>query len=425
MRKHSINCKRRAVSLPLVLLFATLLLTLSLVDCIKVREGLSSRNRRELALRAEYAARTGLQRAVSHLSQDSTWNPPVFSGTLTHDPRLSFRVEVLNNYSSTTDTTAPDGSTLPAGRVWLSAVGLVDGQPLSGGLGQAKSVPVRPQTVFDYVVDERRSLYFARGTFVNSLVDSYAGGPPTSYTSYLVPGNPATYRMRAKIHSANEMAIGTLGFVDAQPFVSSDASISNISLANTSVAPVVDSTWPARWKYRVPAALASQPLATPPTTGVILPGRYGDLKVSAGGNVQLESGRYYFRNISLDSGASIILAGSVSDSAPVEIYLGERAVLGTGSIVNPDHAPRHCQIYGVDEENGFSYFRCEENNQVSATLAGLGLQVRFEVNVEFFGAMHCYDFYEGDDSKIHYDESLASQVLEGETEWVLVDQSSL
>ena len=141
--------------------------------------------------------------------------------------------------------------------------------------------------------------------------------------------------------------------------------------------------------------------------------------------MQLESGRYYFRNIKSGDGASITLASTVNDAAPVEIYLGERADLGIGATLNPDHPPRHCQIYGVDEKSDLCYFRCEDNSRVCATLAGLGLQVRFTQNVEFFGAMHCDDFFEGDFTKIHYDESLANQILEGETEWVLVDQSSL
>lgn len=412
------------MSLPLVLLFAALLAVLSLSDTLRVKQGLSTRNNRELALRADYAARTGLQRAVSQLSQDSTWAPPLFSEPLLHDPRASFEVLVVNNFSSATPTTAPDGSVIPGGRVWLSSTGLIDGKPMAGGLGKATSIPAKPETVFDFVVDERRSLYFGTvPSFTNSLVDSYVGGPPSTYTPYLVPGNPATYRLQAKVHSRNRIGIRQTGFVDAQPYASSKA-LTSLDPNHISGTLSIDPTWTPDWKFRLPTRLDSMLEVSPPSTGAILPGRYGRLTVPAASNVTLESGQYYFNRITLGAGATLTLSPTVSDSAPCEVYLGERLDAGPTSRINPDHSPRHLQIYTLDELEGYTILRFENDTFICATIGGLGAQVRCVERVEFFGAMHVYDFYEGIDTKIHYDESLAGQVLEGSTEWVLYDLSS-
>ena len=107
--------------MPLVLLFSALLLILSLTDCLRVKQALSTRNSREKALQADYAAQTGLQRAVGELSQDSSWAPTLYTGSLSSRPGLSFEVETVNNFASTASVTAPDGSEVPGGRVWLRA----------------------------------------------------------------------------------------------------------------------------------------------------------------------------------------------------------------------------------------------------------------------------------------------------------------
>ena len=103
---------------------------------------------------------------------------------------------------------------------------------------------------------------------------------------------------------------------------------------------------------------------------------------------------------------------------------GENLLFEPGASANPDHPPRHLQLYSTDEKNGYTKLTFEDDTRICATIAGLGAEVRFENRVEFFGAMKVYDFYEGVESKLHYDESLAGQVLEGSAEWVLVDLSS-
>jgi len=409
--------------MPLVLLFSALLLILSLTDCLRVKQALSTRNSREKALQADYAAQTGLQRAVGELSQDSSWAPTLYTGSLSSRPGLSFEVETVNNFASTASVTAPDGSEVPGGRVWLRARGLVDGKPMAGGLGTAKSVPVKPSVVFDFVVDERRSLYFGKGDFVDSLVDSYAGGPPSSYVPYLVPGDPSTYRRVAKFHSSNNLEARLTGFVDAEPIASSE-SVADIDPAHCSGTLVIDPTWPPYWKFRVPATVATQPMLTPPSSGGIPPGRYGRLNVPPSTTVTLGAGRYYFETINLDPDATITLDASVTDTNPCEVYIGENLLFEPGASANPDHPPRHLQLYSTDEKNGYTKLTFEDDTRICATIAGLGAEVRFENRVEFFGAMKVYDFYEGVESKLHYDESLAGQVLEGSAEWVLVDLSS-
>ena len=416
--------RTRAVSLPLVLLFSALLLILSLTDCLRVQQALSTRNSREKALQADYAAQTGLQRAVGELSLDSNWAPALFIGTLSSRPGLSFEVEVVNNFNSASPTTAPDGSDVPAGRVWLRSRGLVDGKPMAGGLGTAKSVPVKPSVVFDQVIDERRSLYLGKGpSFTGCLVDSYSGGPPTSYAPYLVPGDPGTYRRAARFHSSNNLEAVQTGFVDAEPIASSE-SVADIDPAHCSGALTIDPTWPPYWKFRVPAAVATMPMTIPPSSGGIPPGRYGSLNVPASSNVTLGPGRYYFKTLNLGLDATLTLDPTVSDASPCEIYIGETLLFEPGARANPDHPPRHLQIYSTDEKNGYTELTFEDDSRICATITGLGAEVRFENRVEMFGAMKVYDFYEGADSKIHYDESLAGQVLEGSAEWVLVDQSS-
>lgn len=410
--------------MPLVLLFSALLLVLSLTDCLRVKQALSTRNSREKALQADYAAQTGLQRAVGELSLDSNWSPTLYTGTLSSRPGLSFEVETVNNFASTVPVTAPDGSEVPGGRVWLRARGLVDGEPMAGGLGTAKSVPVKPSVIFDFVVDERRSLYFGKGPdFTGSLVDSYAGGPPSSYSPYLIPGDPGTYRRAAKIHSSNELEARLTGFVDAEPFASSE-SVADIDPAHCSGTLVIDPTWPPYWKFRVPATVATQSMQTPPSSGGIAPGRYGVLNVPPSTTVTFGAGRYYFETINLGPDATLMLDASATDADPCEVYIGKGLLFEPGASANPDHPPRHLQLYSTDESKGYTKLTFEDDTRICATIAGLGAEVRFENRVEFFGAMKVYDFYEGAESKLHYDESLADQVLEGSAEWVLVDLSS-
>lgn len=417
---------RRGYGLPVILLFTILLLTVTLSDTYRVQHELSSRSRREKALRAEYAARAGLQRALSELSRDPDWAPATFTGTLEHDTTLSFDVEVLNNYRSPLETTAPDGSTLPPGRVWLESTGLVEGVPMRGGVGQAKAVPIRPLPIFNCAVDEVCILWFGRlPTYTNSLVDSYPGGLPASYVPYLVPGNPATYRRRTLVHSYEQVMVVDSGFLDATVVSPDSARLASVDLSLISGNVEANASWGPSWKFRLPSDLESLPVSGPVGAGSLAPGRYSSLDVPAGGVVELESGKYAFGTIVLGNGSQLTLAPTVSEAAPCELYLGVSATFGSNSRVNMTHPPRHLQIYSTDQgplED--TYLLCDADSKLSATIAGYGMRVEFTDRVELFGAMKVYDFAEGAESRIHYDESLNGAILDGDPEWTLMGESS-
>ena len=414
--------RQRGFGLVVVILFAALIGILVAAQVARVKMELSARSGREQTLKASYAARAGLQRALIELSQDDHWSPGTFTGTLNNQANVSFEVEVLNNFGQSTDDIAPDGMTVKPNRVWLRSVGLIDGRRFTSKVGQAQALPVKPPPVFNYIFDEQGAQFvFHPGMGEQGFIDSFTG-IPRAYVQTVTPGSPGTYQMQAKVRTSDNLEIIS-GFADA------DFEVPSLDLlvggtANVSGTVTANPGRPIPYKFRMPRSFDSVTPIAPAGSGTLSPGRYTDLNIGAGQNLELNPGVYFFDNVNLGANASLSVSPATTNLDPCVVYIGKNFFLGVSSEVNLDAPPRFLQLYFTDENSGHSEIRFGDNSKCSAVAAGQYLIARFLTDCEFFGAMTLADLYEGINPRFHYDTSLRDQVLLGNTEWILFDEVS-
>lgn len=417
MFRFTAKLRRPGFALPVVLLFSTLVFLLLVAETAQVQFNLSTRSVRETALRAQYAAQAGLHRSLHQLSEDSSWSPTTFTGTLQGEPSVGFEVQVLNNHGNTSTVPDPEGGIVPAGAVWLKSTGIVDGKRFTGNLGQARAIPVKPQPIFNYALYEHQKIAF-HATYDRNFLDSYSGSP-LGYTQVCVEGNPATYQNQAVIRSDDFVRIQG-GFFDASvEFPATDAQdcdparVSGTLTTNNSKLPV--------WKFRMPPSMETAASVPAPSSGLVTPGRYGNMTVPVDGAVTLQGGEYYFETIVMGDRSTLTLSGA-SASNPCVIYLGSRLQVDDYCQINIALEPRALQFYSTDQLAGRTEFFFNSYNRAACTIAGHGAMISLFSFNELFGAFRVFDFREGTDNRLHYDTGLRDQVLDGDPEWVLTQE---
>lgn len=407
---------------------------------VRVQFTLTNTAQREKRAQAEGAANAGLQRALVELTQNPDWETTApFTGTLTSNPRLSFQVEVVNNRLGTAPrTSVPGGPMVPPKRVWMRSQGLVDGEIISGGGGQAEAFTFRPEPIFNYVMRTGTDPTVAGNILLDGVtIDSFDGNPPVGtpppyYVDYLST-HPPTLRTDAAIWSDRGSFNLTQGArVDADLASNTPTvQVTDDGTTNWYGQTVADVAEEAPLIFHKPRQFRSISPSTAPTTGPISPGCYGPL--TGGGPITLSAGTYYFERLILSG--DLELDSSVSATAPCVVYVGSMFILGDGVLVNmfgpgSPKPPRHLQIYCTEEEtppHSGTYFRFSANVEASCVIAGDSAygNLAGTNDIQLYGAVYASDIQllGTPNLGMHYDTSLKDTILAGLTEWVMVNES--
>ena len=385
---------------------------------------------KERILMANYAAQSGLRHAMLQLSENPNWAPSgVVVGQLPLEGRLGYEVELVNNFSGLTPIASPGGD-VPSGQVWLRSQGTVEGKKLAGGFGRAQSFCVKPDVLFEDAFYERNHDLHPK----NCVIDVYNSEPGGAFLPDFDPTNPATVRREASIRS--DTSVDLEGSLLDGHIIVPDESTTVTTVGSTLSGEILrQPEVPLKQKFSKPEIFASSSLASSPNTGRVLPGPYSLLNVPDGGTVELEKGGlYYFQRVVLGEGSrlEIVDPGGAADDVCV-VYVGIAFTLGQGAAVNPQlgadlSRPRDFQLYTSDEGNltgnPSTNVTLGLDAEFTGVISGLGCRFKGSSNAELFGAVVCDHSSWDPGFTVHYDVSLRGQTLQGDPEWVLINQGS-
>ncbi len=373
---------------------------------------LSSSGHRDRQLKGRYAAQAGLNRALVQLRENSDWNPGTFRETL-GSTDIGFEVKVLNNRTNVSPVVAPDGTDLAAGHVWLQSTGIVDGERVPGRFGQATTRAVQPLPVFDHVI------HFRGGPVDPAIwrqctIDSY-DGIVSNYVPFRAAGRPD--RIKAHVRIDNGGA-GTNVNLDGNLLVpASDVPLS-IAGGAWSGTRIVDETTYTPLHFRAPEDLEDAPITTPPSSGLIPPGRYYSLPFSTS-DLQMEEGDYYFVDFDGQVRENLTLLGP----GPTTIYV-ERGFYPPKN-TNAGGQSDQLRVFFIETSATCSFMQARSGGTFVGVVAGRTLRFSTLNPSDFYGAVICSEYFAtSSDARIHYDETLANRPLSAATEWVLVNEGT-
>jgi hypothetical protein len=180
----------------LILVVFTVFLIMLVVSAIFAlsRQNFMSVNKDEHSAKAEYAAKAGIEHAISMLADDNTIGAVSVSGAdgvsfvdipLENDPEITYDLQLINNDAPpNTDTLvpAPDGLQIPPGVVWVKSTGALRDRANSSSSSLIKLVgyqrPILKQSLF--------GINFVQVTG-NSIVEAY----DSSLSFPNIPPSPA------------------------------------------------------------------------------------------------------------------------------------------------------------------------------------------------------------------------------------------
>ena len=427
LKRKRLHSSKRAFAFVSILVVISILSVLTLAITTRIRTEFTSTTRENRMVRASYAARAGLQNALVQLSGNDEWQPSSpFTGTLQHDPSLSFEVEVLNNFSGSTDQIAPSGVTVPSRRVWLRSTGIVDGERVELGSGQAESLPVRPPVIFNHNIHERGSYI----QFTGNVADTYEPLPSLNPEHFRDddPPNLSDGDRNASVRTGDYFSIN-LGLVDGD--------ITAPSLSDISADPsrysgelIADPVQTPPLVFTRPASLPEPTTVAVPGAGnVLAPGSYTELNIVPGERVEFQNGDYYFKILTIGDGGSLELTSDVSKDEPCVIFIAEQMNVGIDAKVNLEHSnfklhPDLLQIYGTDEDpEGKTRVTFDQGSLSCLVLAGARIYAVMREDSEIFGSFIVESLVEGPNSKFHYPHDvLRNQELDTRNEWVLFNE---
>ena len=404
---------RRDKGIALISIMILLALIAAIVgsSTLVLQKRVSDSGKRDRTLKGRYAAQAGLNRALVMLRENGDWDPGTFTENLGSD-NLGFEVEVVNNRGGTSSMTAPDGTTLAAGHVWLQSTGIVYGERVPGRFGQATTRAVQPLPVFDHVVHFRGGPPDA-GAWRQSLIDSY-DGIVANYIPFGSPGRPD--RVKADIR-IEEGGAGANIDLDGNLIVPAPDVDLTIAGGNWSGRLVVDETTYVPLYFRAPEHLENATIGSCPASGRIPPGRYGSLPFSRD-DIELEEGDYYFRDFDAYVRENVTLLGP----GPTTIYI-ERG-FHPGTNFNAGGQADQLRVFFIDTGSNCS-FQQEFGSTFVGVVAGSTLRFTMTPDSHFYGAVICGDYFSTmPNSAIHYDESLQGRPLQAATEWVLINEGT-
>jgi hypothetical protein len=406
----------RGFGLPVILLFLTLVITLSVVAAASISHYHQEVENRLSSTRASYAAEAGVARVLLELSLDPNYNP----GTLVlpdSDPKaldfsdksLGAEVEIINNFAGTTSVPTPDGPLGP-GRVWCRSRGKLSGKFFRSQSSTAKAILTRPDVVMNYGLRQlQNQIVLGANNSIGSYLSAVGADPK--------PPGSINSNVRLRTNELGILIPGSTVFNGAVDLPTASTPVTGTVLGGTQVKQEA----PPILKFSEPTTYRSLP--HPNYTGSsinLAPNRpYGGVYVNAGGTLRLTGGEYFIGECYLQPGADIVVTGATATN-PCIVYLGSGFLALGNNDINWNGAPRTLQIYGCDaERDAIDDNGIMAGSRVSCVWAGRETSLTLGNNVQFYGAADIREMKFGSNCQLIFDETLAGEVLEGKPEWVL------
>ncbi len=436
----------RGVAIPVVMLILLMVIGFTVATGLLTFQNYTNAAGRERMLQAQYAFRAGVATAMERLTKEK---PFPHTGYLDESETVGFRISLEGlNRDSDAPIMTPTGRTLARGQAAIRVTTLVNGQEVTGGFAGAESslILMRPPARFEQNIlhspkdsplvmreDSKYYSYDSSGTVApaTSGFPDYSGSPaPPVENQNAVVRSTGTLRA-----NANVVVYGHVEYpnADEQDF------IRHISAVVTGGRQSFDGL-PAPMIFTPPDG-TDENAATAFVSGNVSldPGIHGGVVVLDGGTLTLQrGGTYTFLGIDgvfeLRENAKLELVGPVDQSC---VIYTNRLSFWTNSAVNmpsdPLDMPRpvELQAYLVPWKWGGDssydsiptapFLRLGEGSRVAAVIGGHDATAQVESGAKLFGAFYG-DMSESNSLESHFDQALLGEVLEGRTEWVVVNQ---
>lgn len=379
----------RGLVLFTVLVVAALLALMTLTVAVHSMNSLQRDHQVQGRLQADFAAQAGLQVALSQL-RTSTLSGDLPQTALTGG-RSSYAVTVLSNASGAVAVTAPDGTSVPPGAVYLMALGEGEGRHQQ----RISALALRPGSGgFDALAADSDILMRD-----NVQVDAW----DPSLGAY-GPATLSNFTLGSNIVSRDGIRVRDSALLRGDLQVGSGGSISNVVKISGS-GTVTGSTSVATASFSVPHHTAPLPVGA---TDVILsgstqtlgPGSYRRLRLSGSSQVMLSSGTYVFESLQMQDTSQLVALGAVT------VYLTRGVLMDGDAQINPSGLGSNFKLYSTSSSP--VSLRMNGRSRAWVTAEGDHLSLAPYDDAEFFGAFVGAGIDAWDRGKIHYDKSLRS-----------------
>lgn len=383
-------------------MLALLVLTLGFLLSSQSRLQLKAVIQRTQADKAQAAADGGLVYGLAQLARD-----PAYSGTskallLDQGPE-TFTLEVAKAGSL-----LKDGRKVPEGCLYVTAVGEYPQAPLrrSSALIQVKTGGTSTGLPGMFV----ETLVLTGGSWVDSY-DSRKGAYRTGANNGSVATNSVkagSIRLQGGSNIKGPVSVGPEGLVEEKP-----------AQYTTNSQWTVWRDWGTTYAS---AALMQSPMQLPPvefpskpnttdrsltsTQSSLPPGTYRDVTVSQGARLELQPGTYVFRNLTLQGGAKVDLAGG----GPVKFYVEKKFDLSNGVKLSSSEVPAESfQLYLADG----AVFDQSGGTDMTGIVYGPGARIQMSNSATVFGSVVGKEVTLTGAARVHYDEALSQFKLAG------------
>jgi type II secretory pathway pseudopilin PulG len=456
--------RRRGFALLTVLALAGVLMLLAgAVGSEIVSTQTATKDRLSMS-RARFAAYTGLQYAVRLVKLDQLPPPPepgqpndppeeAYLVAMPSGEEVSFTLQVTDNREGGAPT-ARDGTPVPHGAIYCTAVGLDNGKQgitlhamagmLSANkpkleyaafadqntamLGESVAQSFVPNTPGSSNPDpsDPNALNSLNGLdALNTLSGTSAPLDPSGRPSVETVGAPgALGNLGTNSQLQLEPTAGVAGTVKRPPTPSNNVltSIAATMAVDGFGGPTLEDLTSPRDipRYTAPAAvpadlaqLSGGTLSAPPDTALQL----DELNVPAGQTLTLMPGRYY---VTGDVNIEGVLASAGNASEPVILFVKGNTTVGGNAKVNLPPGPTTAlQMFFVDAGQESQRFTVSDQADFFGTVVGNRVEGEFSGQAQMFGGFLGRSFQASDEARVYYDETLQSTELSAAANWGL------
>lgn len=395
---------RSGILLVSILFIAMMLAIMSLGVFFQATQGLNEGRHNTRTLQNDYACVAGLQEALSLIRTDSTWSSGFTGHSLPGSPGVRYSVTVLNNSAGATPQTAPDGTTIPSGCIFVQAVGQTQGSNHNRTMSAlvVKRGSAVDGLVFDGQVDIRDNPIFDAWDSTQGPY-SAAGRLPFTLTTNSVAADDIRFRDGGKV--MGNIRVGPGGNPSSVIRIDSSGGYTGTASAGSASIPVPT--------YTVPFPVGTTDVnLSGSATQTLTPGAYRDLQLGWGSAaVVLDPGIYVFRQIDLANSSRLSVNG------PVTVFLVNDLHMDGSSKLNDLGSPANFKLYSTSASS--ARLGMYGTSRAYMAAAGKRLELSPYDTSEFFGSFMGSSIDTWDSCQIHYDVSSGTGSSGASGKWEL------
>lgn len=401
----------KGLSIAIVLMVLMIIIVIGLAIATVGIQNLGIHQKDRYDIEAVNAADAGLQAALEEMKTNPALNGSPTDLTNIALPTLTectYSVVITNNLTGGSSVTAPDGTSVTAGSVYIVSTGTAPGYTNKKVASMARrSSPFRFAVFGDKSVTVNGSNYI--DSFDSSLGAYHWNPNPSPLANVGTNGkDPGVMSFIGNSTVYGNLQVGPGGSTSTSISTTGGASYTGQSSVSSKRFPLV--------QVVVPSSLSSQPdngnapagsggghggggLPSPLTPGV-----YDNMKIQGQSTIVL-NGIYYFKgNISLAGGAQLVVNG------PTTIYVDGTVDLAGGSLTNNTGIAKNFHILGTDSCTSVSMVG---GSQAYAAVYARKADVAVRGNADLFGSLVGKTITDSGNAPIHYDRDLSKDTSIG------------